>query len=419
MIALVDCNNFYASCERVFNPKLEGKPIVILSNNDGCVIARSDEAKQLGIPMGAPAFEWEDKFNQHDIQVFSSNYTLYGDMSARVMSLLAAYTPNVEVYSIDEAFLDLDNMPVELFAYGQQIRQRIRQCTGIPVGIGIAATKTLAKAANKYAKKMHRQTGVYAIDSEDKRREVLQWLKIDDVWGIGGRNRYFFQDIHGINTAWELSQLNEEFVRKKMGVVGVRLVKELNGIRCLELETQPEPKQNICTSKSFPNTIADLQELKAAIATHATRCGEKLRRQNSCAGFLQVFLQTNPFRDTPQYNPGLTMKIPTPTNSTDELIYYAIQALNRMYRKGYNFKKCGVIVGDIVPASQVQGSLFDKADRGKQSSLMKALDKINRTMGQDMVKFAVAHSGKTWKMKRERLSPCYTTNIHDVLKIRI
>lgn len=434
MYAIVDCKNFYASCERVFQPKLLRTPIVVLSNNDGCVIARSDEAKALGIKMGAPAFEIEQMMAQHGVVAFSSNYTLYGDMSNRVMTVLQQFATNMEIYSIDEAFLSLHRMPYhDLDAYAMDIRNTVKQYTGIPVGIGVAATKTLAKAANKYAKKVHGDKGVFVIDTEEKRVQVLKWLPLEDVWGIGRR---FCEKLsyYGVKTAYDLSLLDTDFIRygdKKytlpngkpffqgMGVVGVRLVNELNGTSCLRLEEIAPAKQNICTSRSFARDLTNIEDIRQAIATHTARCAEKLRQQNSCAGIIMVFLMTNQFKDVPQYGRNIPIQLTVPTSDTRELLKYTMFALEKIFRKGYGYKKAGVIVGEIVPETQVQASLFDTRNRGRNGALMQAMDAINRSMGQDTVRLATAGYGRQWRLRAERKSPCYTTNIHEILKIKL
>lgn len=417
MIALVDCNNFYASCERLFQPKLEGKPVVVLSNNDGCVIARSNEAKALGIPMGAPAFEFDELFQQHQVQVFSSNYELYGDISSRVVATLNEFTPEIEVYSIDECFLNLSGFP-DLPAYALRIRETVKQNTGIPTCVGVGATKTLAKAANRYAKK-NSPTGVFVIDTEKAREQVLSWMEVGDVWGIGRRlGKWLIA--HKVTTAWQFANADKAWIRSKMGVVGVRLVEELNGIPCADLEELPPPKQEICTSRSFGRNIGEKDTLRQAVSTHATRCAEKLRSQGSCAGSITVFMHTNAFRaQDPQYYGTLTIPLLTATNDTTELIRYAMLALDRVYREGYRYKKAGVIVREIVPESQVQASLFDsREDRPKRRALMGAIDSINAVMGRDQVRVATAGYSKDWKLRQEKKSPCYTTRRSDVLHVR-
>jgi DNA polymerase V len=419
MLALADCNNFYASCERLFKPKLERTPIVVLSNNDGCVIARSNEAKSLGIAMGAPAFEIKELIEKNNVHVFSSNYTLYGDISARVMNTLGTFTPSIEIYSIDEAFLDLSNMSgVDLTDYTAAIRETVKQNVGIPISIGVAKSKTLAKAANKYAKK-NAPNGVFVIDSEAIRKAVLRWLPVEDVWGIGRQYSLWLQQ-NNITTALQLADCNLAWIRKKMGVVGERLVRELNGEPCIQLEEQASAKKGICTSRSFGELVTDKQSLSEAVATFTTRCAEKLRSQKSCCGVIQVFAHTNSYRTQDrQYHGSLSIPLHTATNDTSELIHYAMIAMQRIYRPGYNYKKAGVFVTDIVPQEQVQLSMFDNVDRGKQSKLMAAMDGINKQLGRDKVRYAAAGYGRKWKLRQEQLSPCYTTNIHEILKVRI
>jgi DNA polymerase V len=421
MIALADINNCYVSCHRRFDPWAERRPVVVLSNNDGCAIARSEEAKALGIKMGDTFFSLQELIRQHNIIVYSSNYTLYADITARLMALLGNYAADIERYSIDEIFLHLGGMAHvrDLEGYCRNLRRLSYQYVKLPICIGIAPTKTLAKAANRYAKKIAPAKGVHLVDTETKRRELLEWLAVGDIWGIGGRNRRYFEDQHGIKTAWEFSLLSEGFVRKKMGVVGVRLLQELNGIPCMDMETAPAPKQNICTSKSFPRDINSLDDLRQAVATHATRCAEKLRAQDSCAGMVEVFLMTNAFKDGPSYSGSVALPLLTPTASTSELVFYAVRVLERMYKPGFGFKKCGVIVGEIVPRSQVQQSMFDKVDRGNDARLMAAMDSINGTMGQDTVRLATIGYGKAWRMRREFLSPDYTTKWEDIPKVRL
>ena len=419
MFAIVDCNNFYASCERLFQPQLEHRPIVVLSNNDGCVIARSNEAKALGIKMGAPAFEIQTLLEQHQVAVFSSNYALYGDLSHRVMQVLGRFTPAIEIYSIDEAFLDVAQFAfADLSNYGSTIRAAVLQQVGIPTTIGMATSKTLAKAANRYAKKACKTTGVFVIDSEAKRQEVLEALPVEDVWGIG-RKYQIWLAAHNIKTAWQLSNANLAWIQKKMGVVGLRLVKELQGIACYDLEEQPAAKQGIMTSRSFGHLISEKKLLQEAIATHATRCAEKLRKQDSCCALIQVFIHTNAYRkQDAQYHGVLSIPIPAATDSTSELIQLAMSALDHIYKPGFLYKKAGVYVSEIVPRSQVQLSLFSSKDRGKEKQLHDAMDKINTLMGRDKVRYAAAGISRKWKLRQEKKSPCYTTNVNELLRIK-
>ncbi len=419
MFALIDCNNFYASCERVFQPKLKNKPIVVLSNNDGCVIARSNEAKKLGIPMGAVAFEYKRIFEQNNINVFSSNYALYGDMSNRVMTLLRDFSPDIEIYSIDEAFLKFDGFEkwFDFNTYGNQIRYKVTKGTGIPISVGIAPTKALSKVANKIAKKFPERTqNVYVIDTEDKRIKALKWLPIDDVWGIGNQHAKRLKKIN-VNTAYDFTQLTEDWVKTNMSIVGLRLYKELKGIPCLELE-DVQPKKNIATTRSFDKTYEDKAYIQERVSTFAVTCAEKLRKQNSNCNALMVFIHTNGFRkDLPQYGRNVVVKLPFPTNSSIDIAKYATIGLDKIYKKGYQYKKAGVIVMDITPEESKQINLFENSNE-KHQPLMSIMDKINKSIGTTKVKLASQDIGRTWKMKQEKLSPRFTTRIAEIIKIK-
>ncbi len=419
MYALVDCNNFYVSCERVFRPDLNGRPVVVLSNNDGCIIARSNEAKELGIRMGEPAFKIADFLQQNQVAVFSSNYALYGDLSHRVMSILGRFTPELEIYSIDEAFLGLAGLNVDWEDYGRKIRETVLRHVGIPVSVGIAPTKVLAKAANHHAKKGRGKQGVGVLDSPEKIEAALKELPVDEVWGIGRQYTKLLK-AQQVETAWEFRQLDDDWVRRRMTVVGLRVKKELEGIACLEMELIPPAKKVICTSRSFGADQTDLGPLEEAVATFAARCAEKLRRQRSCAGMMMVFLHTNGFKeDEPQYAKNLVFKLPAATNSTIELARHARAALRVIYKKGYRYKKAGVIVMGIVPEERVQGSLFSGVDEAKHAAVMKQIDRINAKYGRDTIKIAAQGSGEKWKLRRQKLSPCYTTRWEDIIKVRV
>jgi DNA polymerase V len=419
MFALVDCNNFYASCERVFNPALNNKPVVVLSNNDGCVIARSSEAKALGIKMGVPAFQIAEFLQKNGVAVHSSNYALYGDLSHRVMCTLGQFTPELEIYSIDEAFLNLGGSSVDWAEYAQRIRKTVLKNIGIPVSVGIGPTKTLAKTANHYAKKIPENQGIFVLDSPAKINDALKLFDVDEIWGIGRQYSKLLKSLN-IKTAWDFTQLADSWVKKRMTVVGLRVKKELEGISCLELELIPSAKKVICTSRSFGEAQTELELLREAVATYAARCAAKLRKQRSCAGMLMVFIHTNGFKaDEPQYERNFVCKLPVATNSTIELIRYALFALEAIYKKGYRYKKAGVLVLDITPENQIQGSLFDGVDRDKHTAIMKALDDINSKFGRDALKIATQGSGEKWKLRQEKLSPCYTTNWKDIIKIRV
>lgn len=414
MYGLVDCNNFYASCERVFNPSLKGKPVVVLSNNDGCVIARSNEAKALGIKMGIPAYQIKDLVSSHGVAVFSSNYTLYGDMSGRVMSMLAELSPEIEVYSIDEAFLNLDGITA-LGSLGRKMVDSVTRGTGIPVSLGVAPTKTLAKIANKFAKKYPAYNQFCIIDSEEKRIKALQLTEIGDVWGIGRRQAAKLQK-EGIKTAYDFTQFSGAWVRKNMTVVGERTWKELQGISCIDMETAPPAKKQICTSRSFGKMLTDIDTISEAIASHASTCAKKLRHQHSYATSLMVFIHTNNFReDLPQYWRNIVLHLPVPTNDTQEIVRYALSGLKSIFLNGYQYKKAGVIITEITEGAQL--GLFDHVDRDKQERLMQAIDKINGEHGHN-IQLAVQGTGRDWKLKQEQLSGHYTTNLNQIINIK-
>lgn len=414
MYGLVDCNNFYASCERVFNPSLNGKPVVVLSNNDGCVIARSNEAKALGIKMGIPAYQIKNLVSSHGVAVFSSNYTLYGDMSGRVMSMLAELSPEIEVYSIDEAFVNLDGIR-DLESIGRKMVSGVTRGTGIPVSLGVAPTKTLAKIANKFAKKYPAYDQLCIIDSEEKRIKALQLTEIGDVWGIGRRQAAKLQK-QGIKTAYDFTRFSGAWVRKNMTVVGERTWKELHGISCINMENAPPAKKQICTSRSFGKMLTDIDTISEAIANHASTCAKKLRKQQSYAASLMVFIHTNNFReDLPQYWKNTVIHLPVPTNDTQEIVRYALAGLRTIYLNGYQYKKAGVIITEITEGAQL--GLFDLVDRDKRERLMQAVDKINGEHGHN-IKLAVQGTGRGWKLKQEQLSGHYTTNLNQIIDIK-
>ncbi len=419
MFALIDCNNFYASCERVFRPDLNGRPIVVLSNNDGCVIARSNEAKAVGIPMGAPAFEYEKLFQEHDVQVFSANFALYGDMSNRVITILSDYSPEMEIYSIDECFLKLKGFDLfNLQTYGEGMRYKVSKWTGIPISIGISPTKVLAKVANRIAKKYPNETqGVYIIDSEEKRVKALKWLKVEDVWGIGRQHSKRLSAI-GVKTAFDFTQLNDEFVKKQMAIVGLRLKHDLQGIPTLDLE-ETQIKKSIATTRSFETNYTTYEQLAERINTFASSCAEKLRKQNSCCNSLMVFIHTNGHRkDLPQYSRNIVVKLPFPTSSSIELVKFATQALQKIFKQGYAYKKAGVIVQDFSQADNLQQTLFESRDK-RHIPLMQTIDKLNLLFGQQKIRLASQDTKRVWKMKQQKLSPHYTTNLNDIITINL
>ena len=409
IFALVDCNNFYASCERVFNPKLEGQPIVVLSNNDGCVVARSNEAKALGIGMGVPEFQIRPLLRAHRVQVFSSNYMLYGDMSQRVMETLEQFCPESEIYSIDEAFLNLSGFTARnLTEYGRTIRTTVKQWTGIPVSVGIAETKTLAKIANRVAKRTPDTGGVFDLLACQDRDALLGRIAVQDVWGIGPNHARFLEQ-HGITTASQLRQVDDQWVRKHMGIVGLRLVMELRGVSCLDLEQCPSPKQGLTCSRAFGKPISTLTEMEEAVSSYASRVAEKLRGERLAATVLTVFLTTNEFKDGPQYNNALTLRLPVATDGTNELIRWALQGITKIYRHGYQYKKAGVMLTGLVPLNRVQSDLFDSQDRERGKRLMGALDAVNERWGTGTLQYASSGITKKWKTQFHRRSSAYTT----------
>lgn len=417
MFALVDCNNFYASCERVFNPSLQHKPIVILSNNDGCIISRSDEAKELGIPMGAPIFKYRKLLNTHNVQILSSNYSLYGDMSSRVMSILKQFTPDIQVYSIDESFLKLDGFEnYDLTNYGVIIKDRILKWTGIPTCVGIAPTKALSKVANKIARKYPVETnGVYVIDSEIKTTNALKWTKIKDIWGIGSKlsNRL---SMKGCKNAYDFTQLPESWVKSNMSVVESRLQRDLLGIPTLNLEVQ-KSKKSIATTRTFEKPLFDIESIKERISTFSFVSGEKLRRQKSHCHMIIILLRSNSFReDLKQHYATKAISLPYPTNSSLVLSNYAIKAIESVFKKGIAYKKAGIILTGLVPSNNYQLNIFDWENSNHQP-LMNAIDKINYKFS-NKIKLANQDLKKTWKMKQDYLSPNYTTNLQDIIKVK-
>lgn len=409
----MDCNNFYASCERVFNPSLNGKPVVVLSNNDGCVIARSNEAKALGIKMGVPAYQIKDLVDSNQVTAFSTNYTLYGDMSGRVMSMLAELAPELEVYSIDEAFLNMDGIQ-DLQSLGTKMVNQVTRGTGIPVSLGIAPSKTLAKVANKFAKKYPAYNQLCIIDTDEKRIKALQLTEIGDIWGIGRRQAAKLEQ-QGVKTAYDFTQLSGAWVRKNMTVVGERTWKELRGISCIDMESAPPAKKQICTSRSFGKMLTDIEPMAEAIATHASTCARKLRKQKSYAMSLMVFIHTNNFReDLPQYWKNTVVHLPVPSNDTQEIVHYALTALKSIFMQGYQYKKAGVIITEITQGAQL--GLFDSTNREKHERLQQAIDKINGEHSQ-RVKLAIQGMGREWKLKQEQLSGRYTTDINQIINI--
>lgn len=418
MFALVDCNNFYASCERVFNPNLRDQPIAILSNNDGCVISRSDEAKALGLPMGAPIFKWESFCKANNIKVFSSNYPLYGDMSARVMKILEQFTPDVEVYSIDESFLELKGFDyIDFDDYALQIRKRILKWTGIPTCVGIAPTKALSKVANKIARKFPKETkGVYVIDSEEKRIKALKWIKLKDVWGIG-RGLQKRLSAKGCKTAYDFVQLPDGWVRKQFSITEWKLKKDLEAIPTLSLDMR-EAKRAIATTRSFDFTYDDINYIKERVATFAVTCAEKLRQQNTSCYMIIVTLSSDRHkRDITQHRASQVVRLKYPTDSTLTISKAAVEAVKTMFKSGIKYKRAGVIVTGLVPTENHQLHLFE-AENPKHKPLMHVMDHLNHKYGDNKLKLGNQDLERTWKMRQERLTPRYTTNIKDIIQVK-
>lgn len=420
MIGLLDCNNFYVSCERVFQPSLEGRPVIVLSNNDGCAISRSEEAKAIGIAMATPAFIVDDIIKKYDVAVFSSNYTLYGDMSERIMKVIKSLVPRVEVYSIDEIFLDFTTMKyTDLFSFAMNLRQEVSGQTGIPVSVGLAPTKTLAKMANKLVKKYKRDEGVMLVRSDDEIRELLAATEIGDVWGIGGQYEKLLLSL-GVKTAYDFTLLPEEWIRKNMTVVGQRMWHEMKGTPCIKWDEQPSPKKAICTSKSFGQLITKKKDLEEAVASHTATCAKKLRQEKSCANEMQVFIQTNAFRpEEKQFYGSINLRFRVASSNTQEMIKYALRGLNHIFQDGYKYVKAGIMVLDIVPEWVTQLSLFDCPPQVKDKSLMKTIDEINHIHGTNTVRMGVEGYNHSWKLRRQHLSQKFTTDIDQLLTIKI
>jgi len=410
VFALIDCNNFYCSCERLFRPELEGQPIVVLSNNDGCVIARSNEVKALGIKMGDPYFKLKDIIAKHRIQVFSSNYALYGDLSHRVMTILQQQEPEVEVYSIDEAFISLPYTPGKLHTdYARYLKRKVKQCVGIPVAIGIGPTKTLAKVANRLAKKIPDHGGVFDITDHGQIDHLLANYDVEDVWGIGCQSANKLRG-RGILTARDLRDADDVWLRKKLTVTGLRTAMELRGISCLPLEMVQADKKSIISSKSFGRPVTTLSDMKEAVATYLSTAAEKLRNQGSVAGSIQVFVTTNPFNpNQPQYAKSMTATLPRPSAHTPTLLKAAVRSLEQIYRAGFQYKKAGVMLTDISPHHLQQESLFGP-NTTESMELMAAVDQINKKWGRHTVQLGTAGFEKSWQMVQSHKSPAYTTS---------
>lgn len=419
MYGLADCNNFYASCERVFNPSLQNLPVVILSNNDGCVISRSNEAKKIGIKMGQPIFELEALVKKKAVKVLSSNFVLYGDMSSRVMDNLKKFSPSTEVYSIDEAFLNLSGIEIsKLQNLGLEIVNTIKKNTGIPLSLGISNTKTLAKVANKLCKKYPKLNGVCVMTKKEDIAKVLKKFPIEDVWGIGRRYSKKLMNM-GVITAYDFTQLSPLWIRSNMSIVGLKTWKELNGEPCIEFEENVSDKKQICTSRSFSKNLDEIEELYKSIAHFASISAEKLRRQRSVTGQIQIFILTNVYReDLPQYYQSIVVPLENHTDSTIELVKIACKALTKIYKPGYKYKKAGIILSDISRKNETPGSLFCETDLVKHHNLMTTVDNLNTKFGKHFVKLA-AEGVEGIKANRNLLSPKYTTDWNDIIEVKV
>ena len=418
--ALVDCNNFFVSCERAFQPELEGKPVVVLSNNDGCVVARSNESKAMGIKMGTPFFKIRDKVESGNLIVRSSNYSLYGDLSSRVMSILAAAVPKIEIYSIDEAYLCVDGIDKKkLEILCPELVRRIRKWVGIPVSIGIASTKTLAKVANHFAKKYPGYKGVCRIVTEEQRVKALKLTPIGDVWGIGRRVAPRLLAM-GLTTAFDYVSMPQDWVYKNLGLGGMRVWNELNGKESVE-EERDEARQSICTSRSFAETITDIQELSARVSDFAAKCAEKLRHDGTAAYCINTFLYTNRFReDKPQDFPDATIRLDMPASSTQEVVSAALKALKLIWKPGFEYKKAGVVVFDIVNRDERQLTLFetDSAKKEKQDVLSQVMDNVNVSSGQNVLRVATQRPGHYADgIRREHASRLFSTDWDSIIEI--
>ena len=423
MKAIVDCNSFYAACERLFKPSLHGKPVVVLSNNDGCIVSRSDEAKALGIQMAGPYYQHKAVIEKNGVAVFSSNYHLYGDLSWRVMETLRILSPQVEVYSVDESFLDLTGIDeTKLYEYSLFLKHTTELWTGIPVSIGVAPTKVLSKVANRLAKKDKQGTkGVMILQTPEQQMEALERTAVEDVWGVGSAGSKKLR-MFNINTAWDLRNMSEAWASKNLGgVVGARLIKELRGEACIEMKNPLETKKMIATTRMFGKPVYDIQELKEAVATYTSRAAEKLRRQHCAAGTISVFVVTNNQGPSYEYKPASSSAyviLPYATSLTNILIAYATPLLDKLYRQGSKYLKAGVILGNIIPDDAVQYNIFKEPPKYDGRKLMRMIDNVNFGMRNDMIKFASSGSTRDWKMRQELRSKRFTTRWEELFEVK-
>lgn len=419
VFALVDCDNFYVSCERVFNPKLKGKPVVVLSNNDGCVISRSDEVKELGIPMGAPIFQYEDLVKKYKIELLSSNFTLYGDMSRRVMETIKTMCPDIEVYSIDEAFLSFDRFKYHnIDDYIKKIREKVLKWTGIPISIGVGETKTLAKIATKIAKKDKSLKGTFNLLNRKDLDEFLKKIEIRDVWGIGARYEEFLKK-NEVITAYDFKYLPYDWVKKYLKTFGLRILLELNGIPCIEMEFEEKPKKSISTSRSFGKDLSDFKDLKEAISSFITIAAEKLRKGKQLASIITVYLMSNPFKDTEKYFKTSSYYFPRPTANTSEIIEAGINELKKIFKSGILYKKAGVILQGLIPEEEGKFFFFDSIYKGsREEVLMKTIDLINKKFGRETIKPLSNGIDKPYMMRQLKRSKNYTTRWDEILIVK-
>ncbi len=423
VFALIDCNNFYVSCERAFHAALQNKPVIVLSNNDGCVVARSNEVKKLGIKMGQPVFECQGLIKQHGIQVFSSNYSLYADMSERVMQVLSGFSPHMEIYSIDEAFLELTDLSIDdVCEFGRTIKTRVRQHTGIPVSVGLATTKCLTKIANEIVKSDPQYGGVLDLTrlSDQELDGMLAKVAIEDVWGIGAKYALFLGN-YGITTARDLKYADEKWIQKHLTVTGARIVLELRGISCMPLEEERPPKQGIMCAKTFGREITSKEEMEEAVSTYAARAAEKLREQDSLTSCLTIFIKTNAFnKNIPQYANSFTIPFDHPTAFTPEIVKQALEGLRAMYKDGYRYKKAGIYLTKLSPQSSIQPDLFGEfslTEHYRKARLMAIVDAINKIHGRDTLVFAIQGITRSWKMRQLKLSGHFTTSWSEIVTI--
>ena len=416
VFALIDCNAFYVSCERVFNPKLNNRPVVALSNNDGCIISRSKEAKALGIKMGVPLFKVKDIVEKEKVVVFSSNYTLYADMSRRVMNIISSSSPYTEIYSIDEAFVELSSLPIDYESYAHQLRQTILQHTGIPVSIGIASTKTLAKIANHKAKKDDSLNGVCSLVNYNNIDQILELTEVGDVWGVGRRLSKKLIN-HGIHNAKLLKNCSDSWIRKMMSVNGLKTITELRGISCIPLEEYSMTRKSCCTTRSFGKLLTNLEDIEQAVTTFARRAAERIRSESLAASCVSVFVRTNPFdKKSAYYSNGASRTLSHPTHDSITIIETALLLTKRIFKNNYQYKKAGVLLSGLCDDSEIQETLFEK-NYNQNSDLMSAIDAINYRYGRDTLQMASECKVGNWKQKRENCTRNYTTQIDRLLLV--